>query len=185
MKNLNKKAFTLIELLVVVLIIGILSAIALPQYRLASAKAKVNRDAASLRAVKEAFERYYMTYGKYPPSRSTIESLNELLDVQITLQDAKTTFTNFDDLYVMFKTTFSAGKEVSIAFILDKYSGGSHAFLKGNNAVCAITSKTLVEPDDLIQKVCKSICGHDNLIVVWSSGQYGCVANSPGVQSPF
>ena len=55
------KAFTLIELLVVVLIIGILSAIALPQYQKAVEKAKATQAWTLLKGLDEAQNAYYLT----------------------------------------------------------------------------------------------------------------------------
>ena len=67
MKNKNscKSGFTLIELLVVVLIIGILASIALPQYRVAVAKARFVKYMPSVDALSKAQEVYYMAQGSY------------------------------------------------------------------------------------------------------------------------
>ena len=62
---MNKKAFTLIELLVVVLIIGILSAIALPQYQKAVWKSKNVQLKELVRAVSQAQQVYYLANDEY------------------------------------------------------------------------------------------------------------------------
>ena len=60
----NKKGFTLLELLVVVLIIGILAAVALPQYQLAVDKTEFAKYQSTVTSLKDAYDDYVMVNGK-------------------------------------------------------------------------------------------------------------------------
>ena len=78
----EQKGFTLLELLVVVLIIGILAAIALPQYQKAKYKAKYSTVMPIVKAGGEAMERYYMTHDSYPLRISDVDISLESTNIQ-------------------------------------------------------------------------------------------------------
>jgi len=64
----NYKGFSIIELLVVVLIIGVLAAIALPQYQKAVERARAATIFPLLKAIGEAEDNYFLLYGRYANS---------------------------------------------------------------------------------------------------------------------
>ncbi len=65
MTSFKTTGFTLIELLVVVLIIGILAAVALPQYQKAVAKSKYKALMSLVESVYQAQQAYYLEHGVY------------------------------------------------------------------------------------------------------------------------
>lgn len=65
MKN-NKKGFTLMELLAVVLIIGVLTAIAMPMYTTSVQKARITSKLLLMKGLQEGVVQYYTANSKIP-----------------------------------------------------------------------------------------------------------------------
>ena len=116
----NKKGFTLIEILVVVLIIGILAAIAVPQYQVAVAKSRVSAMLPIMTSLSEAEEIYYMNHSHYTEDVSALD---------VTVPDS--CVVNTDDSTSTPSTTYSCGDD----FMLAVYNNGNvnlH-YCKGHN----------------------------------------------------
>lgn len=75
------QGFTLIELLVVVLIIGVLSAVALPQYQTAVERSRAAEALTQMNAVQTAAERYHSQHEAWPTTFTQ-------LDVDIPMRTA-------------------------------------------------------------------------------------------------
>jgi type IV pilus assembly protein PilA len=85
--NNRKGGFTLIELMIVVAIIGILAAIAIPNFLRFQLKAKSSEGKTNLAAIRTAEESYYSEFGNYVSSSASPTT---------TLLNKKTAFVNAD-----------------------------------------------------------------------------------------
>ena len=69
----TRRGFTLIEMLIVVLIIGILAAIALPQYQKAVEKSKAVQGMTLVKSLAQAAQTYYLTNDTYPTTTDQLD----------------------------------------------------------------------------------------------------------------
>jgi len=65
-KHRNQKGFTLIELMIVIAIIGILAAIAIPQFASYRAKSYNTASVSDIRNLRTDLEAYYAEWDEYP-----------------------------------------------------------------------------------------------------------------------
>ncbi len=146
----NKKGFTLVEMLVVVLIIGILAAIALPQYTRAVDRAKYSGLMNIARAMAEANERYYMVHDRYSTN------IDEL-DVDIPANSISGSKAYFDWGYCQL---FNQGEAICYDMVRLRniytvyYQNSSYGTTKKNHIYCA--ADTTYGDDSRYVRLCKS-----------------------------
>ena len=122
---MNKKGFTLIELLVVVLIIGILAAVALPQYFKAVEKSRATEALSIMGSVAAAMERARLvsSQNQYPTSLGSLDI--EFSDVNGSPVSGSSWSTNNFNISVSGSDTASgvitATRNGSSAYTLSRY----------------------------------------------------------------
>ncbi len=159
-----KKGFTLIELLVVVLIIGILSAIALPQYEKAVWKARFSVYLPILRSVKDMQEVYYLANGEYA---TNFDDLG--FTYSGTLNNAKTEYALSNGFKLSINdrmVSVMRGGELSkpcgrLHYIYDNVSGkdNNHWVYTPGKLVCGSWMNHGHNDQGLMAGICKSLTG--------------------------
>ncbi len=111
----NIGGFTLIELLVVVLIIGILSAVALPQYQKAVFKSRMAEAFTNLKTISEAVKLCELENGKVTDNNRTCRNLANL-SIQIGELYSESAFTTENFHYIVDRNSLTSEDTVAVAY---------------------------------------------------------------------
>lgn len=89
---MNKKGFTLIELIVVIVIIGILSAIAIPRFTGAQNKARIGAAEADVTKIREAVGLWEIDHATYVIGTTDYDEIKDSLAQYMALPEDGVTF---------------------------------------------------------------------------------------------
>ena len=127
-----KKGFTLIELLVVVLIIGILAAVAVPQYTKAVDKARFTQVLTMMDSLKKGIDTFYLANGAV---NILEKDLLDAMDIEVTGIDCTTNTCTSDlgggwsvgwsirgqqNLYLVYATIYKPSDSINTMFMLQE-----------------------------------------------------------------
>lgn len=120
---MNTKGFTLIELLVVVLIIGVLAAVALPQYTTAIEKSRATEALTLSGSLRYAAERYLLQKEVWPGN----DDLKKL-DIELPTNDSCTTTGKFGGKNFCLSVTTGTGTD-SYTITATRSSGPTYSIV--------------------------------------------------------
>ena len=150
-----KRGFTLIELLVVVLIIGILSSVALPQYTKAVEKARATEGVQTAAALSRAIDIWLMENGGFPTSYLGFQ------DMGLSIELSGGSFNSDDEFYYTknFKTWSACGSNYcSIEIVRESIL---YTFRLDKNSVNGEwDKKCFTQLTEIGRNICKNMIAH-------------------------
>ena len=155
----NKQAFTLIELLVVVLIIGILAAVAVPQYTQAVEKSRFATYRALANSLATAAEAAYLANGAWPTSLDELSiDLPADMNIQSSISHQATCRRNNTMYCCMFPPSTTENVVGGITCGPNDYHllfSRGYSSSDGSSKV----SHACVAKEEKYQKICQSLSG--------------------------